>query len=115
MVANPRLAVGLLEFLEKADVRLVVRGVHLDLDAPPGVLTPELLQLIKSLKPDLVHELDLRSPCARCGSGMAVDVPIHDGRSTRRDCAVCGRVKGFPEWSERAVRWEPPRGDRGWN
>ena len=34
----------------------------------------------------------------RCGSTRHRDVPIHNGRSARRDCARCGRFLGFPVW-----------------
>jgi len=36
--------------------------------------------------------------CDVCGSTEYRDVPIHDGQSTRRDCADCGRTCGFPSW-----------------
>ena len=36
--------------------------------------------------------------CRRCGSGVFIDVPIHDGESTRRDCGECGFILGFPVW-----------------
>ena len=36
--------------------------------------------------------------CRRCGSRLSVDVPIHEGRSIRRDCRKCGRFVGFPVW-----------------
>ena len=34
----------------------------------------------------------------RCGSDIWRDVPIHEGQSSRRDCAHCGRFIGFPVW-----------------
>ncbi len=34
----------------------------------------------------------------RCGSTTWRDVPIHDGRSVRRDCGHCGRLIDFPIW-----------------
>jgi hypothetical protein len=34
----------------------------------------------------------------RCGSITWRDVPIHDGRSVRRDCGRCGRFIDFPIW-----------------
>jgi len=37
-------------------------------------------------------------PVCRCGSTTWRDVPIHGGRSTRRDCARCGRFIEFPVW-----------------
>ncbi|NBW16289.1 MAG: hypothetical protein EBR82_50745 [Caulobacteraceae bacterium] len=33
-----------------------------------------------------------------CGSLYGVDVPIHGGESTRRDCAQCMKFLGFPRW-----------------
>lgn len=35
----------------------------------------------------------------RCGSTKYVDVPIHDGRSVRRDCVRCGRFIEFALWA----------------
>lgn len=34
----------------------------------------------------------------RCGSLTWRDVPIHHGRSVRRDCGRCGRFLSFPNW-----------------
>jgi len=36
--------------------------------------------------------------CDRCPSRRFVDVAIHDGESTRRDCAECGRFAAFTVW-----------------
>ena len=36
--------------------------------------------------------------CARCGSSEFRDVPIHGGRSMRRDCARCQRFVEFTVW-----------------
>ncbi|MDC0934983.1 hypothetical protein OAS39_01760 [Pirellulales bacterium] len=36
--------------------------------------------------------------CDRCGYLAVVDVPIHNGQSTRRDCARCRRFRCFPKW-----------------
>ena len=38
--------------------------------------------------------------CPRCGSTRRVDVVVHAGRSTRRDCARCGRFLTFARWHE---------------
>ena len=35
----------------------------------------------------------------RCGSQEYIDVPIHNGRSTRRDCAQCGKFIDFVKWN----------------
>jgi len=37
--------------------------------------------------------------CRRCRSTAVRDVPIHNGQSVRRDCAVCARFVGFMLWS----------------
>ena len=37
--------------------------------------------------------------CDRCGATKHKSIPIHDGRSIRRDCANCGRTHGFSEWN----------------
>jgi hypothetical protein len=36
--------------------------------------------------------------CDRCSSKETRDQEIHEGRSTRRDCAVCGRFRKFVVW-----------------
>ena len=36
--------------------------------------------------------------CRHCGAHDQVDLPIHEGRSIRRDCGGCGRFIGFPKW-----------------
>jgi hypothetical protein len=41
-----------------------------------------------------------RPRCKRCGGTRIRDVSIHDGRSTRRDCAQCGRFFEFTRWYE---------------
>jgi len=45
-----------------------------------------------------VTSLGTGEPCKRCGSRRYVDRPIHQGQSTRRDCAVCRLTHGFPRW-----------------
>lgn len=37
--------------------------------------------------------------CDRCGGIEYIDTPIHDGRSRRRDCARCGWLMGWPQWT----------------
>jgi hypothetical protein len=36
--------------------------------------------------------------CRNCESQVALDVDIHNGRSTRRDCAGCGKFIEFSRW-----------------
>ncbi len=36
--------------------------------------------------------------CRNCGSTEFADIPIHNGRSVRRDCANCKRFIDFPVW-----------------
>lgn len=42
-------------------------------------------------------------PVCRCGSYTYRDTPIHEGRSTRRDCAECGRFLAFVVWYGRLL------------
>lgn len=46
-----------------------------------------------------VAEQDQEFTCDRCDGHRYLDNPIHGGRSTRRDCATCGRTWGFPVWN----------------
>jgi hypothetical protein len=84
----------------------------LSIDAPQDALTPELLQQLVATKVDLLaqlaaEQLQTETPTSataaamavcRCGSTAWHDVPIHGGRSTRRDCARCGRFIDFSRW-----------------
>ena len=84
----------------------------LSIDAPQDALTPELLQQLVATKVDLLahlaaEQLQTETPTSataaaiavcRCGSTAWQDVLIHDGRSTRRDCARCGRFIDFSRW-----------------
>jgi hypothetical protein len=45
-----------------------------------------------------VTEANSTLPVCRCGATTWVDVPIHGGRSVRRDCGSCGRFMDFPVW-----------------
>lgn len=56
-----------------------------------------LLKPLPPRAPDRLAAAPTR--CPRCGPHIA-DIPIHGGRSIRRDCAVCSRFLGF-------VRWDP--------
>jgi len=38
------------------------------------------------------------SKCNNCSASIFVDYEIHDGESTRRDCAKCGRTLSHPTW-----------------
>jgi hypothetical protein len=39
-------------------------------------------------------------PCRRCGFSCSVLTLVHDGKSTRRDCATCGRFAEFTTWND---------------
>lgn len=41
--------------------------------------------------------------CRTCGCEEYVDVPVHGGRSVRRDCRKCGGFVAFVRWNGRAV------------
>ena len=95
MIATSQTAAELLAELTAAGVTARVDGrsrLHL-----VGPLTDDLLQRAKAHKPELVQAVRL-SRCERCGSTDFIDVPIHAGESTRRDCRKCGRTAGFPRW-----------------
>ncbi|MFH1264135.1 MAG: hypothetical protein ABIK89_00295 [Planctomycetota bacterium] len=42
--------------------------------------------------------IGLEKAVCQCGSRSYVDVAIHNGQSTRRDCAVCDKFLGFIKW-----------------
>ena len=49
------------------------------------------------------NDSDGKYRCLRCGRlDDFTDTPIHDGRSTRRDCKRCGRFVEFARWCEKA-------------
>ena len=93
----------------------------LTIDAPRQAITPDLVARLKAHKAELValleptpevvpvavvsiHEFATATPTkrpaapCRCGGAECRDVPIHGGRSARRDCARCGRFVSFPIW-----------------
>ncbi|MBI2826536.1 MAG: hypothetical protein HYX69_17835 [Planctomycetia bacterium] len=87
------------------------------IDAPQDALTPDLLDRLKAHKAALLAMLrpvpeaapalpvptrdaparPVKAVC-RCGSTTWQDVPIHGGRSVRRDCGRCGRFSAFTIW-----------------
>ena len=104
------------ELLTECDaigIRLVPAGKGgLTINAPQEVLTPDLVERLRTNKSELVALLqpkprldymrtaltDRAAPVCRCGSAVWRDVPIHNGQSTRRDCARCGRFIDFSRW-----------------
>lgn len=103
----------LLAICHAHSIRLIPNDAgNLIIDAPQGMLTPELLEQLKvqkaallaHLQPRRLHEArhatpaPVAKPVCRCGSTTWVDVAIHDGQSTRRDCARCGRFIDFSRW-----------------
>jgi hypothetical protein len=63
-----------------------------------GPRSAELIaRRLLAYKPAVVAAL--RGPvCRRHPRAGTRDFPIHGGRSTRRDCAVCERFISFPLW-----------------
>jgi len=61
--------------------------------APTGAYTADLRALVDRHRKELLFCM-----CWHCGSTEFCDVPIHDGQSTRRDCAQCRRFICFPIW-----------------
>ena len=99
---------GILERLASKHVRLSVRGIRLDVDAPAGSLTPELARWLRDNKAELIEAVELDGPCGRCRNPKCVDTPIHAGASIRRDCSLCGRTWGFPLWDPSRVKVVTP-------
>jgi hypothetical protein len=112
---------GLSELLAECEARGVrlfpADDDRLTIDAPRDTLTPDLLDQLKAHKTELlgllrptpdaapavpVTTLDTPTkptrPVCRCGSTTWRDVPIHGGKSIRRDCGRCGRFIEFPLW-----------------
>jgi hypothetical protein len=52
-------AFGLLDALRRLDVKISVEGDDLGIDAPVGVMTPGLIELVRDAKPELLAILDL--------------------------------------------------------
>lgn len=86
-------------------IRLIVtRDGRVTIDAPKDALSPKLLERIRRFKVELIEQLGTKAPApaakpvCRCGSTTWHEVAIHDGQSTRRDCAGCGRFIDFSRW-----------------
>jgi len=52
-------AFDLLDTLRRLGVEVSVEGDDLDIDAPVGVMTPDLIELVRNAKPELLAILDL--------------------------------------------------------
>jgi hypothetical protein len=71
---------AVLDALDAAGAKVIVRGGRLTTVAPPGVITPALAAAIGKHKSAIIHQVRLESPCNRCGSMEFLDV-----RSTTAD------------------------------
>jgi hypothetical protein len=109
---------GLAELLADCDVRGIrlrpAGDGGLTIDAPQAALTPDMVERLTIHKAELMALLrptpkvappqpvptmkPTAKPVCRCGSTSWRDVPIHDGKSVRRDCSKCRRFIGFPLW-----------------
>lgn len=89
----------LLAALAAADVRLSLHGNRIVVNAPNKAFTPDLIDSIKEHHQHLRDYLRLEGPCTRCGATEHLEVPVHNGRSVRRDCANCRLTKGFSVWN----------------
>ncbi len=77
-------AAALLGALRRSDVRAWCEGERLELEAPPGVLRPRLLEVVRSYKAELLQLLELESA----------------SRATPHEYSCAATVEGF---SPRAV------------
>src|SRR5262245_50020746 len=105
MTGTPSVLADLLAECEGCGIRLaLLDGGGLEIDAPQGALTPDLLARLKAhkaailarLRPEREDESNpKRTPkkgaVCRCGATTWRDVPIHGGQSVRRECGSCGR------------------------
>ncbi len=82
---------------DAAGLSIVLDGDDLKITGPIAAVA--IVNQIAEHKADVVETLRLTATkCDRCGSHHYVDVPIHDGKSTRRDCGTCRRFRSFPMW-----------------
>lgn len=96
---------------------------------PAEKIDPEAARWLRDHKPQLLaalrgdvadpvvhhpaqhHHVDPDAPrCDRCGSTSTIDVMIHNGDSTRRDCGRCGRFLDFPRWHGHGIGEPAPQG-----
>ena len=109
---------GLLEECSARGISLTAAGKdRIAIDAPREALTDEFMERLRASKTALLEALrsdaDSTSASQRkednspgiqseaaclCGSKTWQDVPIHNGQSVRRDCALCKRFIAFTVW-----------------
>jgi hypothetical protein len=81
-------AFDLLDTLRGLDVEVSVEGDDLDIDAPVGVMTPDLIELVRNAKPGLLTILDLSDTLPE------IFGEVHSAR--RVLCSVCGHSNFSP-------------------
>lgn len=111
--------------MHRLEIRMEADGERLRY-YPRSALTPDLLNLVKAHKAELLAVLrpppepastqpeprcealgTPRKAVCRCGSTKWRDVLIHGGESVRRDCGRCGRFLDFPVWyGNNALQYE---------
>ena len=70
-------------------------------DYPDELEGSELLNEIRFHKKEIIDLMQYlnRAKICKCGSTETQAVAIHDGRSTRLDCAKCGRFLRWGTWN----------------
>ncbi len=107
----------LLDRLKASGIELTLgEGKTLLVDAPTDFDDPALLGELRDHKPEILKRLrhvNRDTVCEKCGTGETVEVPIHGGKSTRLDCARCGRFMRFGVWYGQTNSLEPatPKAD----
>jgi predicted RNA-binding Zn-ribbon protein involved in translation (DUF1610 family) len=92
----------------KAALLVLLRGGQAADLPPPGPTPPDPVAPPPPPSPQPPPHAGPAAPrCPHCGSAATRDVPIHGGRSVRRDCTTCGRFVSFPVWYGEAAP-EPP-------
>ena len=103
MIAASDHADGLIAELQRQGVTLEVVGDRLRY-SPVDAVTSRQLDELRRLKGAVVSKITARdfsvgrTSCPHCRRGQFRDIPVHAGRSIRRDCARCGRFIVFPVW-----------------
>jgi hypothetical protein len=86
------------------DVAGFLKGLFAD-GGGPGPVKRSADRPAKQVEAAATPAIDAPSKSGRaclCGSAETADVPIHDGKSVRRDCVKYGRFVDFPVWYGRS-------------
>ena len=89
--------------------KIRLAGFRLSVDANRNItircqrsaVDPAILEEISKHKSEIRNRLayeNRATVCQYCNTTETVTIPIHEGRSTRLDCAKCGRFMRWGVW-----------------